>query len=108
MGLLIQANGVRARVFTGCWWLRWADGMALGSWIFCAERSPSSYLLGHEHFHCLRYKAVGFWRFLWRYATDRRFRRNEEEMAHDFGLQVMHRDPYLAAAKRLGWTPGPR
>jgi len=93
MATRISYEGTTARVIRRCFWLLWADGMAIGSWMFFRSASPSSYILAHEFSHCQMYQVMGLWRFLWTYITDAEFRRMEEARAHDWALA--NRDKYV-------------
>jgi len=105
MATRISAHGISPRVVRKCWWLRWADGMALGQVMFFRSGSPSSALIAHEFYHCMSYKRHGFWTFLWRYVTDKKFREDEERNAYEFGANNTWKDPWLRAAKLFGWSP---
>jgi hypothetical protein len=49
--------------------------------ILLAAQPPMPALLAHEAVHLARQEALGRWRWLWRYWTDRGFRLQEEAIA---------------------------
>jgi hypothetical protein len=89
--------------------LRWAKvhGLTLGSHVFVAAplRTVSAMLLAHELRHVQQYAALGWARFLWRYAR--------EWWQHGYGpampleadamayAAARHADPDVQAAVRL-------
>lgn len=105
MAYYLEHGGMKVRLVRGQWWLRWADGLTLGSWLFFRSKRPSPYLIAHEFYHATSYHAIGFWGFLWVYATSFTFRHVEEEAAHAYGQANGWSEPFLSAAKLFGWTP---
>ena len=105
MAYYLEHDGVKSRLVRGQWWLRWADGLTIGSWLFFRSKRPSPYLIAHEHFHAQSYMVYGKWRFLWFYLTDPGFRAMEEDRAHRYGGVNGWSEPFLTAAKMFGWTP---
>lgn len=105
MAYYLPVDGMTVRLIRGQWWLRWADGLTIGSWLFFRSKRPSPYLIAHETSHAISYQVEGKARFLWKYVTDKRWREREEELAHEYGTRLGWSEPFLTAAKTFGWTP---
>lgn len=50
--------------YHNCWWLLWADGIAVGQWVFFRSNKPSLNLVLHKLKHveqCSRYLVFDSW-----------------------------------------------
>lgn len=105
MAYYLEHDGVKSRLVRGQWWLRWADGLTIGNWLFFRSKKPSPYLIAHEHSHAISYRFAGIRYFLWCYFTKKWWRKQEERDAHEYGEKYGWSEPFLTAAKMFGWTP---
>lgn len=105
MAYYLEHDGVKSRLVRGQWWLRWADGLTIGSWLFFRSKKPSPGLIAHEHFHAISYAVAGIPRFLWCYFTKKWWRDDGERAAHEYAQANGWSEPFLTAAKMFGWTP---